>query len=562
MNNSLSKRRLWQQHGKLIRAYWFSEEKYGAISLLVLIFTLILIKTILLGLIVLQGGELITSLANQNLEQFQQLFLITSGIILIAIPVFSGITYLQFKLSLYWRQWLSNSLLQQYFSKRNFYQLGFYSNIDNPDRRIVEDVSNLTQESLKFLVLLVESILQIIIFSFILWSISQLLMIFLITYSVIGTATTLLFFGRILIGINIEQIQKEADFRYSLVRIQENAEAIALYDGQAQELDIADYRFLKAFKNFQHLIRWQLNLSFFQNGYQYLTLIIPGLFLAPGILSGQIEVGAIAQASSSFRSVLAALALIITQFEQLSSLAAAMSRVAALQQCLSLENLFLPKDKRIIDTEEDSLLNIKHLTLQTPDYQTTIVKDLSLAIVPGEGLLIKGASGVGKSSLLRSIAGLWQSGTGLITKPPSGQIFFLPQNPYMVLGSLRQQLLYPQQEETITDDILLQTLKQVNLSHIGERFDLDIEKDWSNLMSLGEQQRLAFARLLIYQPQYAILDEATSALDNANEKLLYQLLQQLGITFISVGHRSSLVKYHQQILELRTDRSWHLSTKV
>ena len=532
MNNSLWQRRLWQQYGKLIKSYWFSEEKWGAISLLVLILLLILIKTVLIGLIVIQGGELITSLANQDIERLRQSLLITISIILTAIPLFSAITYIQYKLSLYWRKWLSDRLLNQYFSERNFYQLSFHPSIDNPDRRIVEDVSNLTRESLKFLVLLVDSVLQIVIFSLILWSISQPLMIFLILYSVIGTIITVSVFGRILVGINLEQIQKEADFRYSLVRIQENAEAIALYEGQGRELDIVSQRFLKAFKNFQHLIRWQLNLSFFQNGYQYLTLIIPGLFLAPGILSGNIEVGTIAQASSSFRSVLAALALIITQFEQLSSLAAAISRVATLQQYLSLQKLFLPQEARTIDTREDSYLEISHLTLQTPDYQTTLVKDLSVAIAPGEGLLIKGASGVGKSSLLRAIAGLWHSGTGLITRPPSAQIFFLPQNPYMVLGSLRNQIVYPQQVETITNETLLKTLNQVNLSHIGERFDLDTEKDWSTLMSLGEQQRLAFARLLIYKPQYAILDEATSALDNGNEKLLYQLLQQTGITFI------------------------------
>ena len=514
----------------------------------------------MLGLVVIQGGELITSLAEQNVERFRQSILIATGIVIVAVFVFSTVTYLQYKLSLYWRQWLSDNLLNQYFSERNFYQLNFNPNIDNPDRRIVEDVSNLTQESLKFLVIFVESILQIIIFALILWSISKPLMIFLILYSVVGTIVTFWFFGRILVGINLKQIQKEADFRYSLVRIQENAEAIALYAGQARELDLVSLRFIKAYKNFQHLIRWQLNLNFFQNGYQYLTLIIPGLFLAPDILSGKMEVGAITQAGSSFRSVLAALALIITQFEQLSSLTAAVKRVASLQEFLSLQKLFLPKEARIIDTQEDSLLNIKHLTLQTPDYQTTLVKDLSVTIAPREGLLIKGSSGVGKSSLLRATAGLWQSGTGLITKPPSAQIFFLPQNPYMILGSLRQQLLYPQQLTTITDETLLQTLKQVNLSHLSERFDLDTEKDWSTLLSLGEQQRLAFARLLLYQPQYAILDEATSALDNDNEELLYKLLRQTGITFVSVGHRPSLVKYHQQVLELRTDLSWHLST--
>ncbi len=439
-------------------------------------------------------------------------------------------------------------------------------------------MKNFTQESLRFLVLLADSSLQVIVFSLILWSISKPLMIFLVVYSVLGTAISVVLFGRKLVGINIEQIQKEANFRYGLVRIQENTEAIALYNGQSMELDIVRDKFKQAFNNFKYLIRWQLNLSFFQNGYQYLTLIIPGLFLAPGILSGDLEVGVIAQASSSFRSVLAALALIITQFEQLSSLAAAVDRVGILEQYLStlrsdrlltkqspspsIDQTFTPKIPRTIDTQQSSRIKIKHLTLQTPDYQNTLVKDLSLTIKPHTNLLITGASGVGKSSLLRAISVLWDSGSGLIAIPQHKQLFFLPQNPYTLEGTLREQILYPKSDNinNIKDEVLLQILQQVNLSHIAERFNFDIIKDWSTILSLGEQQRLAFARLLLAKSQYAILDEATSALDNDNEELLYRQLQKQGITAISIGHRSSLLEYHQQILQLKSDGTWKLSS--
>ncbi|MEM8718491.1 MAG: ABC transporter ATP-binding protein/permease [Cyanobacteria bacterium P01_G01_bin.39] len=544
---------------KLAKIYWLGKEKWGAFTLLLLLLFLVLVKAILLGVVVLQGGELITGLAQKDWQRFRQSLIISLVAIAVAIPAFAGTTYIQSRLGLFWRDWTSAFLLNKYFSKRKYYQLSLYSQLDNPDRRIVEDVKNFTQESLRFLVLFLDSSLQVIVFSLILWSISKALMLFLIIYSIVGTTVTIVLFGRKLVGINIEQIQQEADFRYGLVRIEENSEAIALYNGHDMELDIAQQKFTQAFNNFKRLIRCQLNLSFFQNGYQYLTLIIPGLFLAPGILSGNLEVGTIAQASSSFRSVLAALALIITQFEQLSSLAAAVDRVAVLEKYLSSDKMFNSELSRTIDTSKSSQIEIKHLTLQTPDDRTTLIKDLSLTIKPHDNLLIIGASGVGKSSLLRAIAGLWNSGTGAIAKPNLEQLFFLPQNPYTTEGSLREQILYPK-SNYVQDEVILQILQKVNLSHIVARFNLDTIKNWSIILSLGEQQRLAFARLLIAKPNYAILDEATSALDNANEKLLYQQLREQNITAVSIGHRSSLVEYHQQILKLKPDLTWELNS--
>jgi putative ATP-binding cassette transporter len=194
---------------------------------------------------------------------------------------------------------------------------------------------------------------------------------------------------------------------------------------------------------------------------------------------------------------------------------------------------------------------LENLTVQTPDYHKTLVQNISLALETGQGLLIMGDSGCGKSSLLRAIAGLWNSGTGVIIRPELAQMLFLPQRPYMILGTLREQLLYPNSNADVSDKELYQVLKQVNLPDLAQRFDgLDAEKDWSDILSLGEQQRLAFARLLVAKPKYAILDEATSALDVKNEEHLYSLLIETGTTFISVGHRPTLKKYHQLILEL------------
>jgi putative ATP-binding cassette transporter len=212
-----------------------------------------------------------------------------------------------------------------------------------------------------------------------------------------------------------------------------------------------------------------------------------------------------------------------------------------------------------IETVENNSLNLKNVTLQTPDRQRTLVTDLSVEVPQCQGLLVVGHSGIGKSSLMRGIAGLWNSGTGCIIRPKPEETLFLPQRPYMLLGNLRSQLLYPKTDKIASDRQLESALEKVNLPDLTERVGgLNAELNWPDVLSLGEQQRLAFARLLIAQPRYAILDESTSALDVENEKRLYHLLKQTETTFISVGHRPTLVKYHQLVLKLMGNANWQL----
>jgi len=213
----------------------------------------------------------------------------------------------------------------------------------------------------------------------------------------------------------------------------------------------------------------------------------------------------------------------------------------------------------VIESREDSRLALEHVTLQTPNYQQTLLRDATAEVPPGKGLLIAGASGAGKSSVLRAIAGLWNAGEGHISRPPLKEMLFLPQRPYMVLGSLREQLLYPHLEQEASDDELRAILEKVNLADLPERVGgFDAEMDWGHLLSLGEQQRLAFARLLLTRPHYAVLDEATSALDVTNEAQLYGQLQGSGTTYVSVGHRPSLLAYRDKFLELRGGGDWRL----
>jgi vitamin B12/bleomycin/antimicrobial peptide transport system ATP-binding/permease protein len=553
--------KVFQQFWTIAKSYWFSDEKWQARGLLLGVVLFLLAYTGLSVVLNNKRGVLISALSARDEDRFWQTVIVFIGVLVLYAPLLAGYRYLRDRLSLQWRRWLTDRFVTNYFSDRAYYHLnGSELQIDNPDQRIAEDVRSFTQESLTFLLALVESILSVIAFSGVLLGISKPLVIFLVLYAVIGTLVTTVVFGKPLVRLNFEQLKKEADFRFSLVRIRENAEAIAFYRGEEQELNRVQQRFSEVFENVKRLLIWELNLNVLTNAYEFIPFILPALVVAPAIFAGEMEVGKVTEAQGAFIRVFFSLNLVVARFQALTTFGAGINRLYTFAEFLEQEQTPKATEQTTIQTVAADRLAIEQLTLKTPNRQRTLIENLSIELPTGQGVLVVGSSGCGKSSLLRAIAGLWNSGEGTIVRPQSDQILFLPQRPYMVLGTLRDQLLYPNTHLEAEDSHLKQVLEQVNLTDLAERFGgLDVQQDWSDVLSLGEQQRLTFARLLLNKPNYAILDEATSALDLKNEEQLYQHLQKIGLTFLSVGHRLTLANYHQLVLKLSSDQTWQLS---
>ncbi|MCT0231691.1 ABC transporter ATP-binding protein/permease [Synechococcus sp. CS-1324] len=551
---------------KLRQGRWLPWLLMGVITLLILV-----INGINVGISFI-ARNVDNALVAYDQDGFWKIVAIYAFCLVLALPIRAIQSYLIPKLGLLWRQWLSTRLLGRYLSNRAYYILNpndeSIEEIDNPDQRISQDTASFTSTSLSVTVEILAALLTFVSFVIVLWTISVNLALLLLVYSVGGTAL-IVFASRKLVALNYQQLKLEADFRYGLVHIRDNAESIAFYRGENQEGKEAERRLGGAILNYDRLIIWEALIQVIQRSYDYFSRFLPWLVIAPVYFAKEVDFGVFGQASIAFSQVLFSVSYIVNNIDRLAAFSASISRLEGFQvkvdeinaESEGLKEAF--KGKFSVDeaSEADAhdSIQVIHADLVPPRSSRRLIHDLSLEVAANQRLLVVGPSGCGKTSFLRLVSGLWPPAAGEIKRPPLNELLFIPQKPYMILGSLREQLCYPLQPERFSDAQLRNVLEEVKLAELVSRYpDLSIKQDWQRILSLGEQQRLAFARLLLNSPRFVVLDEATSALDVNTEKHLYTLLTEREIAFVSVGHRPTLAAFHDTVLELDGIGGWHL----
>ena len=556
----------WQ----LFRGYWTSEQRWRALGLFAVVVGLNFAMVYLLVQINTWYNEFYNALQGYKAELFWPLIGKFAFLAFLHIAIAVYAIYLRQLLQLRWRTWMTEQYLAAWLKDQSYYRLQLGDNeMDNPEQRIQQDISEFVTLTLQFILGFLKQLTTLAAFAVVLWNLSGsfefslggtnfvipgYMLWFSLVYSVFGTGLAHIV-GRKLIGLNFEQQKYEADFRFAMTRVRENSESIAFYGGELPESLTFKERFMAVVKNYRHLMHQTKLLNFYSNSYAQFAIIVPLIMAAPRYFSGAMTLGGLMQTNSAFGRVQDALSYFVEAYDGIAQLTAVIYRLTGFTEHLS--------EVQSIESgvaEQDGgtgRLVMEELTVNLPDGRP-LMTECQAEIAAADRVLITGESGCGKSTLLRTLAGLWPFAAGKIMRPNDEKKLFLPQRPYLPLGSLRKAIYYPLPVREGEEAFLAEVLAKVDMAEFADK--LDTVDDWSRILSLGEQQRIAFARVLIVRPQWLFLDEATSALDEAHENEMYSLLQRElpEMSIVSVGHRSTLFAQHKKELHITEEKTWQL----
>lgn len=529
------------------------------------------------------GRDFMTAIADRRMAEFITLAILYIGVLALSTGAAVLYRFIEEKLGLLWRNCLTRRLIGAYLEHPTYYRLNDHlianGEVANPDERITESAKAFTVTTLSFVLMILNGSLTVIAFSGVMWSISPLLFGVCLLYAAAGSFATIKL-GRPLIQLQYDQLDKEANFRAGLIHVRDHAESIAL-DRYEKQLHGRLLRHLDELTgNFGKIIVVNRQLGFFTTGYNWLIQIIPALIVAPLYIAGEVQFGLIAQAGIAFAQLIGAFSLIVNQFQQISSFTAVVARIASLEDAidkaqstpLSAQEVCShhrrtsecpvcsshpPTAEAIEVCHEDACLGYHLLTLRAPGQQMPLVRELSLTIRPGTRVRITGPKDAAKSALFLATAGIWGTGEGRIVRPGPEQIYFLPERPYLPPARLREVLLRDGDERRIPDERIAAALDLLDLQPVVARVGgLDAEKEWNEVLSLNEQQRFAFARLLLGAPRFAMLDRPGTALGPATLARVLEALSENSITYLTFGDRDDRVEAYDAVLELAEDGSW------
>ena len=547
----------------LTRPYWFSDERWSARGLLAVIVALNLGIVYINVLINKWQNSFYNALQDKDMTAFYAL--IWQFCLLAAVFIVCAVyqLYLNQMLQIRWRRWLTDRYLDEWIGGRTYYRMQLTDRgTDNPDQRVAEDLSLFVDRTLALTLGLLSAVVTLGSFVAILWSLSGTLDFVLagrevsipgymvwvaLAYAIVGTWLTHLV-GRPLIALNFNQQKFEANFRFSLVRFRENTESIAIYGGEAAEMRGLSRRFVDVVNNWWEIMRRQKKLTWLRSGYGQVAIIFPYVVAAPRYFSGAIQLGGLMQTASAFGQVQDALSWFVSAYVQLTEWKATVDRLTGFKAAMERESAAEREATGIPVENAGAALETRALGLNLPDGRP-LIAPFDARVAPGESVLVTGPSGSGKSTLFRAFAGIWPFGSGRVVKP-AARVLFLPQRPYLTIGTLREQLAWPAAPDTFDESALQSALTDCGLASLAGR--LEEEQHWSLVLSPGEQQRIAFARAFLHRPQWLFLDEATSSLDEASEANLYRRLKEKlpELTVVSIGHRAALAAFH--------DRQWRI----